>query len=84
MRSLPDLLHSRNQTALLDALTDKPPVDAGERFFHDDLQHMLAAALWREFVTIHLHLALEQHPHPWWIERDRHIRRELYRRGCQA
>lgn len=82
MRSLPDSSQSRKQTAQLDTLTGAPPADLGERFFHDDLQHVPAAALWRELVIIHLRLALEKYPCQWWVDRAQHIVKELHRRGC--
>ncbi len=44
----------------------------------------LSVALWREATAIFLRLALNEHLHWWWIERDRRLREELRHRGCPA
>ncbi len=79
-----NVLRPSNRAQLLDSLTSPPPTDTGERFFHHDLPHMSSAALWGELTLISLRLALDLHPHWWWIERDRRLREELRHRGCPA
>ncbi len=41
-----------------------------------------AVALRRELAIVHLRLALEKRPRPWWVDRAQHIVRELHRHGC--
>jgi hypothetical protein len=77
-----NVLRPSNRAHFLDSLTGTPPTDADERFFHNDLPCMSAAAQWRELTVISLRLALDLQPHWWWIERDRRIREELRHRGC--
>lgn len=76
MSNPPNLSHPCNRTSLLDALTGAPPTDADERFFHNDLRYMSAAALWHELSSstcTYLWISTRTR----WRERYRRIREEM-------